>query len=293
MKHAVCILAHNNFKVLSALLSQLDSPEFDLFLHINAKVEKFPEVELRANLKYANLTFVPRIPVGYCDYSMVEAVVSLLKEAGKYYHDYYHLVSGADLMCCTRKEFFDFFEKNNGKEFVGISKDFTEERVLYRNFFTAWGRQKNAFLSKVFIKLRKSLIGIQKRLGLRVKFPDNFQIRKGTDWYSITHDALLYILSKESEFRKYFYHAYCPTEFFVQTLLWSSHFKNTLYATTDNDEAIACARVIDWERGTPYVYTVDDFEFLKNSPGVFARKFDENKDMEIVQLLQNLAIKEK
>lgn len=291
MKHAVCILAHNNFKVLSALLNQLDSLEFDVYLHINAKVKEYPQSELSAAMKYAKLTFVPRVPVGYCDYSMMKAVISLFKTAGTDYHDYYHLVSGADLMCCTRQDFLSFFEKNSGKEFVGFSAGFSEDRVKYRNYFTAYCRQKNGFLAKCFIKLRKSLIKIQKILNLSVKIPARYSIRKGCDWYSVTHSALLHLLAEEPEFQKYFYRSYCPTEFFAQTILWNSPFREKLYARETQDESIQCARIIDWNRGSPYVFTLEDKNFLINTPGVFARKFDENKDMKIVQLLRDFTIK--
>lgn len=42
-------------------------------------------------------------------------------------------------------------------------------------------------------------------------------------------------------------------------------------------------REIDWNRGNPYVFRTEDFEILMNSPCMFARKFDEKTDREIIE----------
>ena len=285
MKHAVLIMAHNNWEVVKCLLHQLDIPEFDIFLHVNAKVSDFPQTELKHCLEHAKFQLVPRVKVGYCDYTMVEAVMSLFRTAFQSYHDYYHLISGADLLATTRKEFLAFFEQNNGTEFVGFSPTYSRERIFYRNYFVAWGRQASPFRSKVFMKLRKWLISSQRILGLEKQFSPEWTPRKGTDWYSITHNAVRYILEKETEFRKHFYHSFCPTEFLPHTILGNNPvFKEKLYCP-DADESIQCIRTIDWQRGQPYVFRLADFESIINSPGMFARKFDEHIDMAIVDRL--------
>lgn len=44
-------------------------------------------------------------------------------------------------------------------------------------------------------------------------------------------------------------------------------------------------RLIDWGRGRPYIFRSEDYEELINSPYLFARKFDENIDGQIIQRL--------
>ena len=44
-------------------------------------------------------------------------------------------------------------------------------------------------------------------------------------------------------------------------------------------------RKIDWSRGGPYVWRKEDFEELIDSDCMFARKFDEKIDLEIIDLL--------
>ena len=68
MKHAILILAHNNFSVVSALLKQFDSKEFDIYIHINKKVKEYPREEWEKQTQFAKLYFVRREKIGYCDY---------------------------------------------------------------------------------------------------------------------------------------------------------------------------------------------------------------------------------
>ena len=222
---------------------------------------------------------------------MVKGVKALIEEATKVEHDYYHLISGADLLIKKREEFLKFFEHNKGSEFVGFSNGFKEDRVKYKNYFIRYSRQKSRFLSIVFAKIRKFLILLQKKLkisNLRIK---EYDVKKGTDWFSITHDAALHLLEEEPKFKKAFYRSYCPTEFFAQTILWNSRFKNALYMPEQNDEIYQCLRYIDWKRGSPYVYTINDKqELLDAKEFMFARKFDEKKDMEIVNFLKEYVV---
>ena len=45
-------------------------------------------------------------------------------------------------------------------------------------------------------------------------------------------------------------------------------------------------RFIDWNKGNPYIFRSIDFEQLMSSDRMFARKFDENRDNEIIMKLQ-------
>ena len=42
-------------------------------------------------------------------------------------------------------------------------------------------------------------------------------------------------------------------------------------------------RYIDWDRGNPYVFRIDDYDALMKSDCMFARKFDEKIDKEIIE----------
>ena len=283
MKHAILILAHNNFNLLAKLIHQLDDEHFDIFLHVDAKAVAFSQQDYK--VKNAHLTFIPRISVGYCDYTMMDVVKALMLAASQTYHDYYHVISGVDMMIKTREEFFAFFEEKKGHQFVAFTPDYQlDDRVKYRHYFIAKWRQKSHWKSVFYIRLRKMLISLQKVFGLSVK-PD-MEVKKGADWYSITHDAVQYMLSQEPHFRKYFYRSYCPTEFFPQTVLWNSPYRDQLYNLESKNENAENMRQIDWDRGSPYTYRIEDKEILLNSPYMFARKFDEKTDSDIIEFME-------
>lgn len=285
MKHAFLIMAHNNFSVLKSFIKQIDAENHDIFIHVNKRVKIYPRDEILAAAKKSKVTFVDRKVVKYCDYTMMEAVKSLMNTAIKGEYDYYHMASGADMLLKTNSEFDRFFEVNNGKEFVGFEDSYEEDSVHYRNYFIALHRTKHHYINVAFIKIRKFLIKLQKKLGYRVKGIEGYEVKKGYDWYSLTHNATLYLVKQEPIFKKAFYRAFCPTENFAHTLLWNSDFKENLYLINSTDTCAQCLRYIDWQRGSPYVFRSCDKEILDGSKLMFARKFDENLDMQIVDYL--------
>jgi len=284
MRHAVLIMAHNNWNILDLLLKQLEHPDIDVYLHIDKKaLHSFN----RSGMFLGNVKLVESHDMGYCDYSMVDAAFELLETAVRGGYNYYHMISGVDMMLVSAEKFVDFFEHNKGKEFVGFSdKDFTRN-YIYRNYFNGVMRERNIMKKFFLLNIRRSIILFQKGLHLKnIKAGILGEIKKGSDWWSVTHDAVKLAIEKKRDFKNGFYRAYCPTEFLMQTVIWNSCLKGNLngYCVDSN------MREIDWDRGGltdapggPYVWRVSDLERLKNSGKLFARKFDEKIDFRIVE----------
>jgi hypothetical protein len=205
--------------------------------------------------------------------------MNLFKVATQTSHDYYHILSGADLPIKSANEIDSFFYRNYGKEFIGFSKKIKLESVQQRNYLLGY-RGKCRLYGLLRNRIRKQLINMQKMVEIDITKKYKGEIKKGPDWYSVTHKAAIYLIDKEPEFRKVFCRAFCPSEFFAQTVLYNSPFKNNIYNI--DDEYIGCQRLIDWERGRPYVFKKEDFELLKSSELLFARKFMSGIDSEII-----------
>ena len=77
----------------------------------------------------------------------------------------------------------------------------------------------------------------------------------------------------------------CPDEIYKQTFALNSEFKNRLFNT--DYEFDGCLREIDWKRGRPYTWRKEDYEYLAHSNRIFARKFDENVDRAIIDMIIN------
>lgn len=285
MRHAVMIMAHANYEGLCQLIRLLDSKDIDIYLHINKSSADWDEKLLDNLTSHSKVIAVPRVKVTYCNYSQVEAIKSLLGEATKGHYDYYHIISGADLPLHPMDKFKDFFEKQSGSEYVNFNPKYNVAQAGWRYFFPNAIRTSKGMKQKAYYYGYKLLLNIQKRLKVNLARGYRGVPKKGADWWSITHEAAVYVLEKEPEFRRYFRHTYCPSELLVQTILYNSPFRERIYSFENTHRA--ALREIDWTRGQPYVWRKEDYEYLINSPCMFARKFDANVDNEIITKIIN------
>ena len=284
--HAVMIIAHNQFELLEKLILALDDERNDIFVHIDAKVKNFDFSHFTALTKHSRVVFTDeRINVTWGDFSQIKTEIVLLNTAlacenpEKPYR-YFHLISGSDLPIQSNDDIHRFFEENDGREFIhfthSVATSGDVSRLRYYHLF----RGKRTFIRKLLgqITLRLQIllhINRLKKMGIRVQ--------KGSNWFSITGDFAHYIAENYQKYEKIFRYSYCGDETFVQTMLENSPYKSNLYMPECHNSHKACLRLIDWERGNPYVWRTEDFETIKNSSCIFARKFDLNVDSEIVE----------
>lgn len=280
IKHAYLITAYNNFYTLEKLMGILDDERNDIYIHIDKKVKSF-DFNLFSNLcKYSKVIFVPRVKVYWGDYSQIQSIFQLFEQAVVNKYKYYHLLSGADLPIKTQNYIHDFFSKNDGKEFVGFAKSFNKDWISKIYIFNRYYKAQNAFEYLIKWFIRGPFIKLQFNYDRTKKF--QLDIKKGSDWFSISHSLVEYMIANKKTTEYLFKCAYIPTEFYMQTLIWNSKFKQNIYDI--NDEFTSSARYIDWEKGgsSPKVFRIDDFDDLMKSDKLFARKFDKNIDREII-----------
>ena len=283
MKHAYLILAHNNFYTLKVLLKLLDNENNDIYIHIDKKTRNVPKEEILSVVQKSNLHWVTPIKTYWGHSSLVNAELKLIKTAIlNVEYEYLHLISGVDLPLKKQSEIHKFFEDNKGKEFVGFSnlKNNYEDRVKYYYWLQKY--EKN---SKIIAKLQEILTKFQKILKVNRLKNSNINIQKGCQWVSITGDFAKYIIKQEKWIQKFFANTNCSDELLMQTILINSPFAKNIY--NKNDEYKSCLREIDWERGSPYVWKKEDKDILLSSNNIFARKFDDNVDKEIMKIIMN------
>lgn len=289
VKHAFLIIAHDQFELLKILIKMLDDERNDIFIHIDSKVKDFDFNEFLKLPQFSRIYFTDRISVTWGDFSQVKAELILLSKAVENENDensysYFHLLSGADLPIKTNDEIHKFFDENAGKEFIHLSSNepspSAQSRIRYYHIF----RKKRNLFYKILAQIA---LKVQKALGVNRLKKNHLIVQKGTNWFSITHDFANYVVSKRNEIEKIFRYSYCCDEVFLQTMLVNSDFKNSLYMPDCNNDQLACARYIDWERGNPYIFITVDFEDLISSPAMFARKFSMETDKEIVYKIRD------
>lgn len=287
-KHAYLIMAHNKFDMLCHLLKLLDDERNDIYLHIDLKAKDVPYEEIKKSVNLSKLTIVKRIDVIWGSFTQIECEMELIKSAtnnGEY--QYLHLLSGLDLPIKSQDEIHNFFDEYNGKEFLDIEIEDNDRHTRARCRYYWLFQKYNARHSKktIFNLLEGISVRIQRTLKLS-RISDEIEIKKGANWFSITGAFAKHIVSLDEKIKKHFKYTFCADEVFMQTILYNSDFRKNLFISTDGDPVNR--RLIDWKRGNPYVFRKEDIDMIKNSNCLFARKFDNDIDSDIISEIDEL-----
>jgi hypothetical protein len=289
-RHAYLIMAHSNFDYLKKLIKSLDDTRNDIFIHIDIKANFTDFDLLKRAISFSSVYFIKQRNVKWAAFSGILCEMDLLKEAtnrGEY--DYYHLLSGSDLVIKTQNEIHQFFDHNKGIEFVAFDErqiaSHYLDRIQYYYFFQdVYGRnRKNIFLVGLYV-IDKILLSIQKFLKINRLKEVDIEFQKGTNWFSITHDFAKYVLQQEEWIYRTFQYSLSGDEIFLQTILINSDFRENLCQPKKLEENTNM-RLIDWSRGKPYTWRKEDYDILTNSNMFYARKIDPNVDDEIITLI--------
>lgn len=281
-RHAYLIMCHSNFNILMKLLKSIDDVRNDIYIHIDKKVNSCPYDILKDSVHNAKINFIKRISVNWGGYSQIRAEMALLDEATKSNHSYYHLISGVDYPLKSQDYIHNYFQDHLGCEFIRFDitacreKTFLD-RIRYYYFFQEFIGRNSGKIPALCYTLQEKLLILQKKLHVdRVKrFPE--EIYKGTQGFSITHDMALYLLKQKKKIKHLCRYGMCVDEIFLQTMAMQSPYRERIVNNSLRD--------IDWQRGKPYTFGDIDFEELKSTDRLFARKFDEQVSMEIIEKL--------
>lgn len=286
-KHAYLIIAHNNIDTLKKLLLLLDDVRNDIYLHVDARCKDFSASEFLNLTQESSLFIMPRKSVYWGDYSMIACEMDLMKKAALGDYSYYHLLSGADLPIKTQDQIHDFFKHHDGEDFIQFcSKTLIDERdAAYRMkrycFFHKFAKSSNRFARQFYQLFLSVAMPLQTLLHIDRNRKETIEIGYGANWFSLTDAAVKLVLQHEDFIKKHFVHTRCADELFVQTVMLTFG-KVKPKAYDDFFDADSIYRFIDWKRGNPYVFQSCDFYELMESPYLFARKFDERVDREII-----------
>lgn len=291
MRHAFLIIAHNNWWQLKQLIQLLDAENHDIYIHIDKKSISFSEKG------FLNLTFKSKVyffqeyEVFWGGFSQVQVELFLFEKAYQQKYDYYHLISGADLPLKSNWKIDAFFEKNQGKEFILYDNEKLQndpeisQRTRYYHYLQNYRRRySKKWKNEIFTFCERVSLAMQIVLHVnRVKDLD-WVVKYGSNWVSITDDLVAELLKQKDKIRKVFSCTNCADELFVQTVAYNCGFKDKIYYPEDG--MTENVRFIDWARGkngNPYTFRNQDYQSLQTNKNLFARKFSESIDKEIIQ----------
>lgn len=289
-KHACLILVHTQPAQVRTLLSLLDDPRNDIYVHIDRKAP-FGAEALDGCCVRSTVHFIePRISIHWGGSNMMLATLALLRAATATPHAYYHLFSGQDLPIKDQDTIHAFFAAHAGQEFLQFwPSDPSETRRA--TSFCLFPESAGVLPAKIANKLVR---GVMKPFG---GINRDLDLRLSSSWFSITDACARYVVSREAWLKKRFVHTMMPDEVFIGTVVWDSPFRerifdDSIHLEREEDKRTLLAgnlRLIDWARGStlhPWVFREEDWDLLVGSPCLWARKFDRRVDARIIERLE-------
>ena len=282
-KHAYLFMVFDNLNVLKRTLKLIDDERNDIYIHVDVKSDIIAKLKKITNsLKFSNVYYTPRTDVRWGDFSQIKCELLLLKEASREKsYQYYHLMSESDMPIKTQNEIHNFFDNNNGKEFIEFQEfpnnKLFETRFKTYNLFTKYARTQNKLMQYTLYCVRKLFSIFQYIIKYDRTQKFGLEIKYGSNWFSITDKLVKYVLQQEELITNIFKHGLCVDEHFLQTIAYNSKFINNLYKKGN-------MRLIIWKdnANSPYVFKISDYDNIMNSNKIFARKFRETVDLKIV-----------
>jgi len=282
MKSAILILAHKNVWQLEKLVERL-STDFDIYIHADKKWD----IDLNTFKKYENVYFTKRYSVNWGSYTQILSTLTLFKTAFSNQYQYYMLISGQDLPLKSNAEIKKFLATNNFSNYaigeklplpawMGQNGGFDRLNYYFGNDFN------KSLIGKLKSKSMYIIQNLQKKFNLkRKRFPIDYY--GGPNWINLNNEMLEFImkfLNENKAFLNTFKYTYCADEIWLQTIVFNSG-----YPIENNN-----LRYLEWEETSPSpkTFAVNDLQSLKASNDLFARKFDENIDKEVINAIYEM-----
>ena len=287
-KHAMLIMAHNQFDILEKLLVMLDHERNDIYIHIDKKSGNMNEEHFKQLCSRSHVVFIPRKRLHWGHSSLVECELDLMEAALESQEDYcyFHLLSGVDLQIKHTEEIHRFFDAHPRNQFIALRNVYSGLGGLNRYYFFLSFRSYSKVLAKGLDIISAY---IQRLLRVnRLKQLEGIQLCKCQQWFSITQDCARYVVSQRDFIHKFIRFTCCSDEMFLGTVIVNSEFKSQIYEPYRSPGGHM--RLIDRERSegaSPHTWTMDDWETIQNCPYFWARKFDVKRDPEIIEQVYN------
>ena len=289
MRVAYLIIAHNEINILNLLIKILDYSGNTIFLMVDSK-SSIRKKDIYCKLRFSELhIFDSDFCITWGGSSVIEAELFLLDKASLGNYDFYCLISGVDFPIKSQKYIHQFLTAHQNLEFIGVNEGWLKNNGkdynirLFHPFQNYIGKYRKVWSTLERIILKAQIPFVDRTVGSGIQFEE------GPQWFCITDSFCKYVLNKKEWIRNTFYMTKCGDEIFIQTLLINSPFESKRYMPSSNCYE-QCCRKIDWDRGKPYIWHSSDFEELMSSNALFARKFSEKVDMNIVKKISDVVV---
>lgn len=299
MKIAFLILAHDQPSHLAKLVNALTADCSRIFIHIDKKAD------IREFKKFVPEHTHP-IYLGHCDridvhwggFSVVEATLNLLNESLNFgeHFDRFCLLSGSDFPIRSLSDIEKHF--NSKKEFMRIDRRLNNsdnnshcKNVRNYHFMDSPFINKFQYANRLFQKIpRKSY--------------DKISLFHGCQWFSLTNKCVKHVMQfikNNQDYVAFHKRTLCPDEIFFNSIVKNSAFAADIthdFERINNLDEYFRSNVhgchyIDWNARKvklPKILDESDFDILRMSEALFARKFREPESFGLLnKIIESIA----
>ena len=273
MKHAILITAYTDlFRLIELILSFKGL--CDIYVHIDKQYYmSHSGLQILSSIKGVKLV-MQKYSINWGGRNHLDAILDLCHQAysNSPNAEYFHLISGNDLLIKRMEYFNDFFEHNKGI-------DFLESFSLPYQGWTGGGLNRIEYvhpLDRLNIRNEGQARIYQRYLQIQLRSKHTrelpvYALYGGSSWWSLTSQTIKYIIDNYNWMGWYdrLKDTFAPDELYVQTLLMNSPRKDEI---CNNN-----LRYISWTMrngNMPAILDEQDKIDLIRSNAIFARKVD-------------------
>jgi len=269
---AYFILVHRFPEQFKRLFKALYHPENHYLIHLDKKAS----IEIYDDIKdfltdFPSTYILESENVVWGGYSMVQAELNgmnyLLKLNLEW--DFFINLSGQDYPLKSQKIIREYLTKNKGNNFLKIADQLVVRPETMNRIENHFTETADGFSEITY-----------KRAYLKDVVP-----YIGGQWMILTRQCCEFICNsgEAKKFEDYYKNTLIADESFFQTVLMNTSF----YGVLNNDDKRAIIWIPDGDiKLRPKTFTEDDVKFLLEGNNLFARKFDDNIDSNIIDNLE-------
>ena len=269
MKIAYLIMLHNNFPQVKWLLSSILNDDDSFIFHIDKKSDSRFSQQVKQYVGHrSNIKYLPSRRIVRFGWSVVETQLRAIQELAVSNKEWSYLVnvSGQDYPI---KSIADIRTKLTAE----WPRNFVE--VIPFNEMA----ERDPHDPHLARRLAFEMFGAVLTTRIRLPFPKIVNVKyKGSAWFMLTRNFCEWLLSTllTQQIEKLVKYTWNPDELFFQVLVMNSPYRNLL--------AEHYGREIIWSVGTasPKTLCMEDYERLSASAALFARKFDQSVDRQVL-----------
>lgn len=279
---AFVITAYQNPDYLSTLVNSITRDGNRAYVHIDMKSTMDVQDLTLNNPELVSVH--KQYVVNWGGYNHLLAIIFLLRQIPDDV-EYVHIISGQDTLVRSKAQFDSFFS-NQERSFMSLmpledTEMGVQRRVEGYNLFLNADSRK-----PVYKMLNRGMWLIRKALRMNKRQIGEFdRIYKGMVWVSLPHAQVKYVLQyieDNPSYIKRLKHTLLPEEFFFQTILMNSPYKDTIVPHN--------LRYTLWTEkhgSAPAILDEEDYAGIIDSDCYFARKIVMPYSKQLLKLIQD------